>query len=141
MIFEAGETKKMVSRRQHKIARVILESVSKTILNRLSDPRVNGLISVTEVDVSPDMKNATVYLSILTPENRGQDTIFEAVCHAVGHIQHQLGFELTGKCCPKLQFKQDQKVKKTLETLRLIEEAEHEYTEHPLQEMPEDIKE
>jgi len=131
----------MTSRRQHKIARVIRESVSKTILTGLSDPRINGLISVTEVEVSPDMKNATVYLSILTPENRGQDTIFEAVCHAIGHIQHQLGSELTGKCCPKLQFKQDQKVKKTLETLRLIEEVEHEYTEHPLQEMPEDTKE
>ncbi|MHC4232192.1 MAG: ribosome-binding factor A, partial [Planctomycetota bacterium] len=63
----------MTSRRQYKIARVIRESVSKTILRGLSDPRINGLISVTEVDVSPDMKNATVYLSILTPENRGQD--------------------------------------------------------------------
>jgi len=96
---------------------------------------------VTEVDVAPDMKNATVYLSILTPENRGQDTIFEALCHASAHFQHELSGELTGKCCPKLQFKQDQKVKKTLETLRLIEEAEHEYTEHPLLETPEDMEE
>ena len=131
----------MISRRQQKIARVIRESVSKTILRGLSDPRVKGLISVTEVDVSPDMKNATVYLSILTPENRGQDTIFEAVCHAASHFQHQLSGELTGKCCPQLQFKQDQKVKKTLETLRLIEQAGHEYSEHPLQDMPEDIEE
>ena len=131
----------MASRRQHKIARVIRESVSKTILNGLSDPRVHGLISVTEVDVAPDMKNATVYLSILTPENRGQDTVFEAVCHANGHFQHQLSGELTGKCCPKLQFKQDQKVKKTLETLRLIEQAEHEYSEHPLQENSENPEE
>ena len=131
----------MASRRQQKVARVIRESVSKTILNGLSDPRIHGLISVTEVDVSPDMKNATVYLSILTPENRGQDTIFEAVCHANAHFQHQLSGELTGKCCPKLKFKQDQKVKKTLETLRLIEQAEHEYSEHPLQETPEDMEE
>jgi ribosome-binding factor A len=87
------------------------------------------------------MKNATVYLSILTPENRGQDTIFEAVCHAASHIQHQLCFELTGKCCPQLKFKQDQKVKKTLETLRLIEEAEHEYSEHSLLDTSEDMEE
>ena len=131
----------MASRRQQKVARVIRESVSKTILLGLSDPRVKGLVSVTEVDVSPDMKNATVYLSILTPENRGQDTIFEALCHASAHFQHQLSGELTGKCCPKLQFKQDQKVKKTLETLRLIEEAEHEYSEHPLLDVPEDMEE
>jgi ribosome-binding factor A len=80
-------------------------------------------------------------LSVLTPEDRGQQRVFEAVCHATGHIQHQLGNELTGKCCPQLQFKQDRKVKKTLETLRLIEEAENEYSEHSLLEMPEDTKE
>ena len=131
----------MTSRRQYKIARVIKESVSKTILKGLSDPRIHGLISVTEVDVSPDMKNATVYLSILTPENKGQGTIFEAVCHAIGHIQHQLGSDLTGRCCPQLQFRQDEKVKNTLETLRLIEQAEHEYSEHPLQESPDDPEE
>jgi len=129
----------MASRRQQKIARVIRESVSRTFLTGLSDPRINGLISVTEVDVSPDMKNATVYLSVLTPENQGQQRVFEAVCHAKGHIQRQLGNDLTGRCCPQLHFKQDQKVKKTLETLRLIEEAENEYSEHSLREKPEDI--
>jgi ribosome-binding factor A len=130
----------MASRRQQKVARVIQESVSKTILTGLNDPRIHGLISVTEVDVSPDMKSATVYLSILTSDNRGQETIFEAICHAVGHIQHQLGNDLTGKCFPQLRFEMDKKVKRTLETLRLIEQAEHEYSEHPLQESQEDMK-
>lgn len=130
----------MASRRQQKIARVIQQSVSKTILTGLNDPRIRGLISVTEVDVSPDMKNATVYLSILTPDNSGQETVFKAVSHAVGHIQHQLGYDLTGRCCPQLRFEMDKKVKKTLETLQLIEQVEQEYTEHPLQEPQEDIK-
>jgi ribosome-binding factor A len=131
----------MTSRRQHKIARVIRESVSRTILSGLNDPRINGLISVTEVEVSPDMKNATVYLSVLTAENRGQQKVFEAICHASRHIQHQLGNDLTGKCCPQLQFKQDKKVKKTLETLQFIEEAHNEYTEHSLLDVQENTKE
>lgn len=124
----------MTSRRQHKIARVIRESVSRTILNGLSDPRVTGLVSVTEVDVAPDMKNATVYLSILAEDDTRQDMTFNAICHAIGHIQVELGRDLTGKYCPRLRFKKDQKVKKTMETLRLIEQAEQEYTAHPLQE-------
>jgi ribosome-binding factor A len=123
----------MTTRRQHKIARVIRESVSNTILNRLSDPRITGLVTVTEVDVSPDMKNATVYLSILSPDNRRQATTFEAICHASGPIQLQLGRDLSGKNCPHLRFEKDTKMKKTLETLRLIEQAEQEYHEHPLQ--------
>lgn len=131
----------MTSRRQQKIARVIRESVSDTIQNRLSDPRITGLVSVTEVDVSPDIKNATIYLSILTPDNRKAEITFEAICHAAGPIQHQLGRDLTGKHCPRLRFEKDRKVKKTLETLRLIDQVEHEYSEHPLQENPEDLNE
>ena len=84
----------MVTRRQHRIARVIRESVSKTVLTGLNDPRINGLISVTEVDVSPDMKSAIVYLSILTAENHERQRVFEAICHASRHIQHQLGNDL-----------------------------------------------
>jgi len=128
----------MVSRRQQKIARAIRESVSKTILNGLSDPRVTGLVTVTEVDVSPDMKNATVFLSILTADDRKADVTFGAICHATGHFQHQLGDDLTGRVCPHLRFEKDRKVSKTLETLRLIEQVEQEYSAHPVQEPVDD---
>lgn len=121
------------SRRQQKIARVIKESVSRTIQSRLSDPRITGLVSVTDVDISPDSKNATVYLSILAPgDPRAADRSFKAIHHAAGHIQAQLGRDLTGRTCPHLHFEQDNKVKKTLETLRLIEQVQQEYDEHPL---------
>lgn len=122
----------MASRRQQKIARVIRESVSYTIRDRLSDPRITGLVSITEVDVSPDMKNATVFLSILAADQQKQDATFTAICHAIGPIQAQLGHDLTGRFCPRLRFERDDKTKKTLETLRLIDRAQQEFHEHPL---------
>ena len=122
----------MPSRRQQKIARVIKESVSRTIQTRLSDPRITGLVSITEVDISPDSKNAAVYLSILADDEKSAARAFTAICHAAGHIQAQLGHDLTGRTCPHLLFKRDEKVKKTLETLRLIEQVQQEYREHPL---------
>lgn len=123
----------MPSRRQQKIARVIRDSVSRTIFCRLSDPRITGLISVTEVDVSPDMKNATVYLSIMAADETASSISYEAICHAIGPIQMQLGRDLIGRYCPRLRFARDEKMKKTLQTLQLIEQAEQEYTAHPLQ--------
>ncbi len=122
----------MPSRRQQKIARVIKESVSRTIQVHLADPRITGLVSVTEVDISPDSKNATVFLSILAESEKSQHQTFTAICHAAGRIQAQLGHDLTGRSCPHLVFKQDEKVKKTLETLRLIEQVQQEFTDHPL---------
>lgn len=113
---------------------MIRESVSYTILNRLSDPRITGLVSVTEVDVSPDMKNATVQISILATDEKAQAATFAAICHAIGPIQAQLGHDLPGRICPRLRFEQDTKTKKTLETLRLIDKVRQEYQDHPLAE-------
>jgi ribosome-binding factor A len=116
------------SRRQEKVARVIRESVSDTIANRLNDPRIKGLVSVTEVDVSPDLKNADVGLSIMGCDERHHEQTFRAIQHAGRHIQARLGKSLTSKFCPKLRFHLDTKLHKTLETLRLIDMAAREYS-------------
>lgn len=116
----------MENRRQHKLARVIRDSVSKTIQNKLNDPRITGLVSVTEVDISPDSKNATVSLSIFGVDEAVGRTTFTAIQHAIGHIQAILGKDLPGRTCPHLRFEIDTKMKKTLQTLQLIEEANRE---------------
>ena len=113
----------METRRQHKLARVIRDSVSKTIQNKLSDPRITGFVSVTEVDVSPDSKNATVSLSIFGVDEAAGRATFAAIQHAIGHIQAILGKDLPGRTCPHLRFAIDTKMKKTIQTLQLIEEA------------------
>ena len=117
----------MPSRRQQKVARVIKESVSDTICNRLSDPRIKGIVSVTEVDVSPDMRNADVFLSIMAESETQRKMTFTAIEHATGKIQAQLKRKMTSKYCPKVHVREDTKLKNTLETLRLIEEAASEY--------------
>ncbi len=120
----------MESRRQHKIARVIRDSVSRTIHTRLSDPRITGLVSVTEVSVSPDVKNATVYLSIFGVNETEGKLTFAAIEHAAGPIQAALGKDLPGRACPHLTFEPDTKMKNTLHTLTLIEEARQEFEDN-----------
>jgi ribosome-binding factor A len=119
----------MASRRLQKMARVIMESVSKTVSQRLSDPRITGLVSVTEVEVSPDTKSATVYLSILTTDEQAKSLTFQGIQSGAGVIQYHLGRDLTSRFCPHLQFKLDTKMQQTLRTLKLIEQTSKEYTE------------
>ena len=117
-----------MSRRQEKVIRVIKETVSDIISNRLSDPRITGIISVTKVDVSPDLRNADVYLSIMaTKDDAASRRAFEAVSHAAKHIQALLGKKMTSKFCPRLHFKDDKHFKETLETLAAISRAAKEY--------------
>ena len=112
------------------MARVIMESVSRTISQRLSDPRITGLVSVTEVEVTPDTKNATVYLSILAASDKAKSLTFQGIRSAAGVIQYHLGRELVSRFCPHLRFELDTKMQQTLRTLKLIEQTSKEYREH-----------
>ena len=119
----------MPSRRQEKVARIIKESVSDSIANHLSDPRIEGLISITEVDISPNLRKADVYVSIMAADQKTRNRTFAAIEHAAKHIQTRLGHKMTSKFCPHLEFHQDEKLKKTLETLNLIDDAAKEFRE------------
>lgn len=122
----------MPSRRQEKVARVIKESIGDIIQNRLSDPRIKGFITVTEVDVSPDLRKADVFVSIMAETETAARLTFRAIEHAAKHIQSLVAHKMTGKYLPSLHFHEDQKLKKTLETLKMIEEAADEFKDSHL---------
>ncbi len=105
------------------MARVIKEAVSDCLSNHLSDPRIEGLVSVTKVDVAPDMRKAEVYISVLGKNEASQNKTFNAINHASKRIQAFLARRMQSKFCPVLYFKNDENFKKTLETMRLIDQA------------------
>jgi ribosome-binding factor A len=119
----------MTTRRQEKVARVVKEAVSDAIAHRLSDPRIEGFVSVTRVEMSPDLRNANVYLSIFGADEVSQNKTFTAITHAKSRIQSMVAGNLQSKFCPVLHIYRDEIFKKTLETLNLIDKAVSELEE------------
>jgi ribosome-binding factor A len=113
----------MLTRRQAKVARAVKEVVSDAIAHHLNDPRIEGFVSVTRVEVSADLRVADVYLSIFGGVASGGKRTFSAIQHARSRIQSLLACELECKFCPSLRFHMDDKFKESLETIRLIEET------------------
>jgi ribosome-binding factor A len=113
----------MATRRQEKVARIVKEAVSDAITHHLNDPRINGFISVTKVEVTADLRSANVYLSIFGCDEAGQNKTFMAINHAKSRIQSLLAGAVKSKFCPVLHFYIDEKFKKTLDTLNLIDQA------------------
>ncbi len=109
------------------MARVIKEAVSDIINNHLQDPRIEGFISVTEVKIEPDLKRADVFLSIMGKNAEKQQLAFVGIQHAAGRIQALLGNYVKSRFCPHLSFRIDDRLKKTMETLRLIDEVSKEF--------------
>ena len=115
----------MAGRRLLRVARVIREVASRIIIYELTDPRM-GFVTVTEVEVSADLHNATVKLSVMGDEKQERLTM-AAVQHASKKIQGELFSELQMKVVPRLRFELDERVKKSVEISRLIAKAAAEY--------------
>ncbi len=117
----------MPTRRQEKVARLVKEVVSDAILSHLSDPRITGIVSVTRVAVTPDLRNADVYLSIFGVSDSEKHRTFEAITHARARIQSLLAAAVHSKFCPVLSFHKDEQFQKMLETMRLIDQVASEH--------------
>lgn len=120
----------MPTRRQEKMARVVKEVVSDAISNHLSDPRITAFVSVTRINMTTDLRNANVYLSLFGNNQTAQKNTFAAIEHARSRIQSLLAGKIKSKFCPVLRFFIDEKFKKTLDTIRLVEKAAEELKEN-----------
>lgn len=96
--------------------------VSDAITNRLSDPRIEPLSSVTRVEVTHDLEFAKVWVSVMGTEATQRRTI-AGLRSAVGFIQKRLAGELQIRVVPRLSFHLDESIKKGEATLRLIEQV------------------
>jgi ribosome-binding factor A len=122
-IHDLQDTMIMPTRRQEKAARAIKEAVSDAIANHLNDPRIEGFVSVTKVDVAADLRTADVYLSIFGKDDATQNKTYAAITHAKSRIQSLLAGKLRCKFCPVLRFQRDENFKKTLEIIKLIDQT------------------
>jgi len=94
-----------VSARARKVESQIREIVGEEVAT-LSDPRIQGLITVTDVRVSPDLANATVFYSVLEGES-AQEEAQEGLQSAAGRIQAAVGAQTRLKRTPRLRFEPD----------------------------------
>lgn len=93
-----------MSERTRKIESQLKEIVGEEVA-ALSDPRINGLVTVTGVRVSPDIAQATVFYSVLEGEN--EEEAREGLQSAAGRIQGSVGAQTRLRRTPRLRFEPD----------------------------------
>jgi ribosome-binding factor A len=92
----------MTGRRPERLAEQIKEEVSLIISGELNDPRV-GFVTVTEAKVSPDLKHAKIFVSVIGEDQQIAESM-KALDHASGFIRHRLGSVMRIKHAPELRF-------------------------------------
>jgi ribosome-binding factor A len=110
----------MSSRRVLKAAEAIREVVSMAILTDLRDPRIEG-VTVTYVEVSPDMRQAKVHVSIMGDETH-QRLCLHGLRSSAGYLQNKISERIDTRYTPRLQFHIDEGVKKSLAISQMLKE-------------------
>ena len=88
----------------------------------VKDPRVTGMISVTAVDTTPDLKFAKVYVSVL---DKGDcDQVIKGLKSAAGWLRRELGHTLNLRNTPELTFIRDDSIDKGAHILEMLRNPE-----------------
>ncbi len=111
----------MSARRLLKAAEAIREVVSMAILAELRDPRIKD-VTVTHVEVSPDMRHAKVHVSVMGDDAQ-QKLSLRGLQSAAGFLQSKIAEQIDTRYTPRLMFVLDQGVKKSIEMARILKQV------------------
>ena len=107
----------MASNRIGRINEEIQRELASLIPN-VKDPRVTGMISVTAVDTTPDLRYAKVYISVLDKSDSTQ--VLKGLKSAAGWLRRELGHALQLRYTPELTFVQDDSIDKGAHILDML---------------------
>ncbi len=116
-----------MSRKSEQMASALRRAVQDVIVRRLADPRLSGLITITEARVSPDGAQATFLVSVF-PHDR-ERLVLQALEHGVEHIRHEAGRLIEIRRMPQFTFRLDESLKKQGETFAAIARARAEQSD------------
>ena len=95
--------------------------VSMAILTEVRDPRVKD-VTVTGVEMAPDMRSATVFVSVMGNAGREQLAL-RGLANAAGFLQSRIADRIETRYTPRLRFEVDAGVKHSLEIARVLGEV------------------
>lgn len=104
--------------RQDQLGEVIARELSDLIRTRMKDPRV-GFASITDVDLSGDLRHAKVFVSVMGTEEEQRATL-DGLNHATGFLRHELAQRLTVRHTPEIHFRLDESIAHGAHVLDLI---------------------
>ncbi|MBF0196355.1 MAG: 30S ribosome-binding factor RbfA [Planctomycetes bacterium] len=112
----------MATRRKERINEALRRMVSQKIVSEVKDPRV-GFVTITRVEIYPDMSGADVWVTMLDEDELVKEECLRALNRMRGFFQKDIGNMLKTRLTPRLHFKYDIGVQKSVELDQLIQKA------------------
>jgi ribosome-binding factor A len=108
------------NRRVSRVASLLQQEVSQMLLNDIKDDRVgDGMVSITDVDVSGDLQHAKIYVSIYGTEEARKETM-AGLQSATGFVRRELGKRIRLRRTPEVRFIEDRGIERGDRMLALL---------------------
>jgi ribosome-binding factor A len=111
-----------MTRRTERVNDLLQEELSDLLRRQVKDPRLSGLVTVTEVDISTDLRHARVFVSVMGSDEEREEAL-QALDAARPFLRRELGKRLAIRRIPDLDFRRDDSLERGARLLALIEEA------------------
>jgi ribosome-binding factor A len=109
-----------VTRRTRQVGEFLREELTDIIRREVKDPRI-GFMSVTRVDIPPDLRHAVAYISVLGTDEERAETL-AALRSASGYIRHLLKPRLRMRQIPDFEFRDDRSMEHAEQIARTLRE-------------------
>ena len=106
-------------RRAERVAVAIREEVAVFLREGAKDPRLQGLVTVTGVDVTRDLRHAKVFVSVMGSDAEKAAT-FEGLASVASHLRSRLGRALRLRAAPEIVFREDDSVARAARIEQLL---------------------
>lgn len=115
----------MSTQRADRIGESIKRLVSELLQRRLKDSRITGMVSVTDVEVSGDLRHAKVFVSVYGDEAVQRQTM-EGLKSATGLVRSEVGKQLQLRFAPEIQFRLDESIERGAKIAQLLQQISNE---------------
>lgn len=113
----------MSSYRGGRINEEVKKEISSIIRNDIKDPRLTAMISVTQVNVTKDLRYAKVFVSIFSKNEEEKESTFLALKSSSGFIRRELGHKVKLRYTPEILFELDNSIERGMHIDALIEKT------------------
>jgi ribosome-binding factor A len=118
-----------VNRRLERLGGLLQQELSELLLREAKDPRLNRLVSITRVEISPDLRHARVHVSVMGSEEEKVSAL-EGLTAAAPFLRRELNNRITARRIPELSFRRDDSLEQGSHVLDLLKQMAND-TDNP----------
>lgn len=109
-----------MSLRNERVRKTLMKEISDILLKEIKDPKISGLVSITDVEVSHDNSYAKVFYSVLSAEDKKEE-IIGAIKKNTPKIRYEVGKRIRLRLTPELNFVLDESLERGARISDLID--------------------